>query len=591
MYKQSVPKTPSLREIVCFANLLDDIGEYRDAELLDDLITKFASDNDITKQAGFWANVWNRLKGRVKRMFLSEYKDLYEAAKAANEELKKRVDQVNEDYKVANSYFKNYDLGDWRQSLLSFKNLKTKDLLGDFESKYGKYMAYITDSFNKELEKTQKKSPEEFDKMTETSEDKEAKEKILPNIAKWTPSKSRIQGNNERPGKEIRVETEQLNNWIGTQLVWSGKDLSIDKSRLKDKKAKGKFNELLIRMIGNGKWKIIGTDDIYTYLEKISEEATPIEKSPEEDVSEVEKILEPKVPEEKSEVKPEIKPEVKPEVKPIGEPEVTGGEWEEEDFPAPKPPIGSGKIPKKVLDIPLIEDEIESAVKERERKENVPVGGLFRQKAPPPVEVELSPEELAQQEEKLEELLAPEEDEEKEIERKFIESGGEEEPVGVPEEDEEDEEEEIERKFIESGGEEEDFPAPKAPLPAENIMGKPEAVPAAQEEIKKEREEARETSLNQKTPITSRPEGTTWVRYKEGTVYAGMYAPVKKVVPVRHEEIKDPSVIAELDRLWAEREEPIRRIRMKAAAQKRINRIISLAKAKEPMVKILSIRG
>ena len=517
MYKQSVPKTPSLREIACFANLLDDIGEYREAELLDDLITKFASDNDIIKRAGFWANVWNRLKGRVKRMFLSEYKDLYEAAKTANEELKKRVDQVNEDYKIANDYFKNYDLGDWRQSLLSFKNLKTKDLLGDFESKYGKYMAYITDSFNKELEKTQKKSPEEFDKMTETSEDKEAKEKILPNIAKWTPSKSRIQGNNEKPGKEIRIETEQLNSWLGTQLIWSGKDISIDKSRLKDKKTKGKFNELLVRMIGNGKWKKIGEDDVYTYLEKTSEEVVPIEKSPEESVSEVEKLLDPKIPEVKPEMKPEVKTEMKPEVKPVGEteaqpvgePEVSGGGWEEDD---PKSPISSGKIPEKVLDVPLMEDEIENAIKERERKENVPVGGLFRQKPPPPVEIESSPEEQAQQEEKLEELLAPEEDEEKEIERKFIESGGEKEPEDVSEKDEEGEEEEIERKFIESGGEEEDFPAPKAPLPAENIMGKPEVAPVAQEEIKKEREEARETSLNQKTPIISRPEGTTWVR-------------------------------------------------------------------------------
>jgi hypothetical protein len=618
MYKQSIPKVPSLEEIMCFANLLDSVGEYRDAELLDGLIVKIASVNDITKQAGFWSNVWNRLKGRVKRMFLNEYKDLYESAKTANEELKKRVDQANEDYKVANNYFKNYSLGDWRQAVLSFKNLKIKDLLSDFENKYGKYMAYVTDSFNKEVESIQKKSPEEFDKMTETEEDKKAKEKILPSIAKWTPSKSRVQSNNEMPGKEIRIETEQFNNWLGTQLIWSGKYVSLDMPRYKNKKAKGKFNELLVRMIGDNKWAIRNPkeeeDDTYTYLVKESVESVSVPEDQETGTSEVEEMLKSEVSKSKpEEVKPEeVKPEeVKPEeVKPeeVKPEEVKPEEVKpeevrpEEDYPTPTPPVGKSKqnkFPKGVLVDPVIEISDKLNKDEQQKRQQQAIPGLFRNKPAPTEHVPLSPEEEKRQDENIEEMLAPEESDETRLEREFTDPGGEDDEY----EDElmETDEARFEREFTDPGGEDDEYEDPdlqegeeevedellqtdskKETFPAASIVGEPEVVvPASSEKTVEEIEKAREMSLNQKTPISGKPDGTTWVKYKEGSKFAGAHAPVTKVDPSRHEVVKDPSIIEVLNRDWAEREEPIRLKRLKTARINRINRIVSLSEVEK----------
>jgi hypothetical protein len=95
MYKHGVPEIPSLIEAAAFADFLDSLGEYKDAELMDEFIIKSASySGDMVKIAGLWGNIWSRIKGNLKKLFISEYKELYETAKASQERLTNRVNQI-----------------------------------------------------------------------------------------------------------------------------------------------------------------------------------------------------------------------------------------------------------------------------------------------------------------------------------------------------------------------------------------------------------------------------------------------------------------------------------------------------------------
>ena len=118
--KNNIPFAPSIAEAVLMADAFDGIGAYEDAELMDEYIEKIAKAHDLQKFAGIWENIWSRTKGRAKRIFIKEFREAHNAAKGVQEELKERIETINQKYKEVSHLLKTYNLGDWYQKFMNF---------------------------------------------------------------------------------------------------------------------------------------------------------------------------------------------------------------------------------------------------------------------------------------------------------------------------------------------------------------------------------------------------------------------------------------------------------------------------------------
>lgn len=144
MINKGLPSIPSTREVIAAADLFDQMGDFESAALLDEYIERTAEfDGDIVRLAGFWANVWKRMKGRAKMWFYAEYKELYNAAKEAQEKIQERIGEAEKAIKELKQDVKNHDLQDWRLKLDEMKIINTKDITAPFDKIYGRFLAYI----------------------------------------------------------------------------------------------------------------------------------------------------------------------------------------------------------------------------------------------------------------------------------------------------------------------------------------------------------------------------------------------------------------------------------------------------------------
>lgn len=125
----------SVAEAAIMADILDKQGDYSTASLLDEYIE---ADGDIKKQAG----LWDRVKGRLKRTFVEEYKELWKRAKEAQEALGKQLEDDQERFDELSKLLKNYRLNEWRYGVHRM-NIDTKNIMDEFDKSYGRYLQFV----------------------------------------------------------------------------------------------------------------------------------------------------------------------------------------------------------------------------------------------------------------------------------------------------------------------------------------------------------------------------------------------------------------------------------------------------------------
>lgn len=292
-------QTPSIQEAIFIANLLDKSGQFKDASLLDEFVKQSVYNNDMVKQAGLWSGIWNRLSGVTKRVFFKEYRELYKRAKEAHKLISDRYKNLDEQFTLATSQIKNYNLTEWRETVLKMP-LKTNDLMSDYEKAFGALVAFTFNLQDKgDLDISEE---EEFDisKITppgqkpETKEDKEVME--------------------TSPKKEFSKDTDFFKEkgwkWIDPAIKSIGVNIDLNKVSInKEKFDKMKKvhivdvvnpeNKDLVRLneherllpkglkeaLGNSIWEIIGNDVDWVYLKKVKGEERQI--TPQESVVDI----------------------------------------------------------------------------------------------------------------------------------------------------------------------------------------------------------------------------------------------------------------------------------------------------------------
>jgi len=559
MYKQGVPEMPSLVQAAMFATILDEIGEYKDAELFDEYIAKSAEySGNIVKMAGVWGNIWSRVKGSLKKLFISEYKELYNSAKASQDKLTERMDLLKEKYKEAKGQFKNYKFGDWRRSISEMDAICSKNITAGFDERYAKFIDYVTKDFKESNSTPDEES--EFDKTSKpeiakkTNKWEEATGEAVNQMGKgWSGSgyvlRKDVLGNNNT----FKVKVDKFENWVGKQVKKVGdKVFEFDQNWAKANK--GKVNQELRGAMQKGQWAIVSEKpDKQGYITLQNVSSLSKGKEVEETVEAPEKSV--KAPKE-APVESKVKSVIQPEE------EVPEEETVETD-----------------KDIEEAPDTDEDFVYEYLSKEK---------------DVPKSSYELAHEDEEEPDSFPPPEGPEK--------------PFG----------EKVKSKMVgEAGPKEEAAVEPGDVDEAAKAAAEPSAVPVStkgpeaknapiggigvvQEDVAGLTESQR-LSMEEEGPVTGKPDGTTWITYRDPK-YKGFAAPLSNVKSFRHVVIKDPEIIAKLDADWAKMmntakakgQKPMKRIPIadvKSILERR-DRIIALAQMKDlspRMYKILNL--
>ena len=515
MYKQGVPEMPSLAQAAMFATLLDELGEYKDAELFDEYIEKSAEySGNIVKMAGVWGNIWSRVKGSLKKLFISEYKELYNSAKDSQDKLTERMDLLKDKYKEAKGHFKNYKFGDWRRSISEMDAICSKNITAGFDERYAKFIDYVTKDFKESNSIPDEES--EFDRTSKTEAPKktnkweEAAGEAVNQMGKgWSGSGYVLRKNVLGNYNTFKVKVDKFENWVGKQVKKVGdKVFEFDQNWAKANKSK--VNQELRGAMQKGQWAIVSEKpDKQGYITLQNVGSLEKSKSLEEAVEAPEKSV--KVPKEvpaESAVKSVVQPEE----------EVAGTD---EDARIEEVPDTNKDV--EVEEVPDIDYDYFS------EERNVPKSSYELnygdEKDPSSFEPPSGPE----------------------MAKEKSEAVGEAEP-----------EDEV---AAEPGDVDEAAKAaakPTASVPEETVatapMKSPEVNPTGgigvvQEDVAGLTESQR-LSMEEEGLITGKPDGTTWVTYKDPK-FKGYAAPLPNVKPFRHIAIKDPKIIAKLDADWA----------------------------------------
>ena len=354
--KNNIPFVPSVAEAISMADVLDGIGAYEDAELIDEYIEKVTEAGDLHKQAGIWENVWERTKGRTKRIFMKEFREAHDAAKEVQSELEERVQTVNQKYKDISQSFKTYNLADWYEKLKSFKEIGGDTLLSesDFQSDYSRFMKKIL----KVKEDEGEEAPEEEGKPGEKKEVEKVfgpGEGTLEEIGEWNVlhDKQRAGVQQHFEDGRVRIRLNLWNRWARSKqfirvIDPEGDGRTVVKVNVK---ARGRLPENLQAAMEDDMWRIIPTDakDGYLYLERVATGQSKGETDKTPEVGPADKAFEkePKLP-----VAPPPTPKDAPPPA-EKEPEDIGTKKEDEDIevePAPLPTPEEGKIPPPILE-------------------------------------------------------------------------------------------------------------------------------------------------------------------------------------------------------------------------------------------------
>jgi hypothetical protein len=291
---------PSIKEAVMLADLFDSAGEYETAALLDEFVDNAASSSDdIVKQAGFWANLLKRLKGRSKRIFFSVYRELHDKAKNAQEALDEEVSRINDEFKTIKKHLKLYELVDWRYQAQKLGLANIEEIMSGYDQTYAKLIGFF-DIFKKKDEEGEGKPEKELTPI-EKLPGVPRGERIPGAEEGWVrldPRTTSIQKNEKT--EDLRIDFNKFQDYLGLHLGMPGKN----KVRFVEHKGKLGRLEDLKEFMGTDIWNITGTDDKWVYLSKTAppketevptepEEEAPVPEEPttEEEAAVIEKFV------------------------------------------------------------------------------------------------------------------------------------------------------------------------------------------------------------------------------------------------------------------------------------------------------------
>jgi len=360
--------TPTISEAATIADILDGLGAYDEAELLDEYIERSAQvSGDMIKMAGFWSDIWKRMKGRTKRLFIKEFREAHDAAKQVQEDLAKRVDVVNEKFGRIAKALKTYQLADWYKELADFSEIGGNEMLASsgFQDTYGRFMQAILGA--KEVsEKREEKEKPEVEKVFGPSDEKKDVGEGVAEIGEWSPVVRRQPAVEEHfEGEKIRVQLPWWNKWAKKHLrrIPDEQGRIIFKVMPTVRDEKGEVTQQtpvnLEKSMGEDFWEVERHDDEYVYLNKAKVEKKiepPEAVPPDEEAFE----KEPELP------KPELKEEAPKEPGKTPSVEAPEGEitFEEEEPEEVKEPEEKPEEPS----------EVEKEMEEEEGKEAEELG-------------------------------------------------------------------------------------------------------------------------------------------------------------------------------------------------------------------------
>jgi hypothetical protein len=393
----------SIKEAAFFADLFDDIGEYHNANLMDEYIQKMGTaQDDIIKQAGLFRNLLRKLVGFGKRIFFNVYRELYAKAKEAQARLDDRVDEINEAYKNIKKDLKYHDLEGWRGGIFAMNLGDSKEIMGDFDIAYGKLVRYLGLTGESEKGKEEVKKPKDLSQIEKLPDVGGPSEETLPEeggpAGSWerqTPGAkegwseiARSVAFNPSQGA-LRIDRKYFDYLLGKHLSTDGAGNVKYWSSYGEQKQpmQGKLKD----MMGDSAWKMKEDKNfVYLYpLERGSDTGAPPVQPKEDEKTYEAEFESPEFPKEDEKVYPLTRRKKRPEE--------TSEEPEEAPEEVPEEPE---ETPEEVEETP---EEVEETPEEPEEtpeepgeevEEEVPEGAVLEEE--PEETEERSPKSLVQ---------------------------------------------------------------------------------------------------------------------------------------------------------------------------------------------------
>lgn len=253
-------KMLTIAEAATIADILDGVGEYDIAELLDDYVEATAT-NNLRKQAG----LWERIKGRAKTIMIREYRELVQKARATQSSLEDHMDEMNSQYKDLSKDLKNYRLNDWQYKVRQL-NRKVDDInkiMSDFDKSYGRFLQYVVGIRERDPVKSDTSSGDEPSSKLPGVKEREEKESV----------EEQLQGISEWKSMSRRNNWAQQNTETGEVRISRSKFSQLRKHLFKDKdgyirlnrKAKGKLPSFA-EVLGDDAWEYSKYDEDFIYF-------------------------------------------------------------------------------------------------------------------------------------------------------------------------------------------------------------------------------------------------------------------------------------------------------------------------------------
>lgn len=135
------------------AQILDQAGLYKDANLVDQFLKHAAAESDMMKVAGMWASFVSRLGGWARQLLFREYRALYQRAKEAQQALAQEIAEhraLVENWatkeKELRGALKRHNLQEWRgdmAGLLSEMRISPERVIQPYDEQHGNMMAQV----------------------------------------------------------------------------------------------------------------------------------------------------------------------------------------------------------------------------------------------------------------------------------------------------------------------------------------------------------------------------------------------------------------------------------------------------------------
>lgn len=267
----------TIKEAVLAADMFDEIGAYEEASIVDEYI-EAALNHELIVQAG----LWERFKGWAKSKLFSEYRELVEKARVAQEAVNNNMKEIDASLDKAQKDLKNYRLNEWRIELYNIrrKSIEVNHLVAEFDRSYGRFLSVVVGVQKLNPSGVSGTSPSEQMEQIFSDEGtqglsgpasiiKEDIKSIVQNdLSDWQRLDRRHDWYEENPvSGEVRIKLSklpQLQTHVGRVDSPEGKRLFAI-----NRKAKGSLAPWVETLMGDKTWEQVKTDENWMYLKPV----------------------------------------------------------------------------------------------------------------------------------------------------------------------------------------------------------------------------------------------------------------------------------------------------------------------------------